>query len=402
MNKKLKISLITALILFLTVCLIVSSFWLFIKLFLPDKTITFNTALGELTNVQVEEEKAIITVNYYSNHDNSGLEMFEIKINGYVDENQINEENPKTYAKGIQLIGTEEGSIKKNFVLNDITSYGFINETWEYRIKNNNDSYYYDSQNGTSFYSVDRISDKSLFRVSMQNDNKIYGMRFYQDLLSSSSILFVSHSDYKCYDINSLAYYLLGSVKSSSNYGSSGKLTIDLGEHFEFAEYKNGSYSNWINGTTEEGSKINKEIFNYFSIKFNISESGVTNANQSIFKTVKGQSNYLVGNDYGDYDYGKPVTNILHLTENNFDYILNEQTNNHSMVLNTKTKDFMLSHSTINMDINIDLNILKANGINVVGFDNLSGLIDFKDRINFIKIKTGETIREVQYDTSIF
>jgi len=98
MHKALKIPLIIFLAILFTACVAIDGWYLYILLKSPDKIVetTYKIGLQETTD---GEQRHFIEINYMSNDNKNGLELFEIKYNYMLDEKQED-----FYSQGLQYV----------------------------------------------------------------------------------------------------------------------------------------------------------------------------------------------------------------------------------------------------------------------------------------------------------
>ena len=93
--------LIISLTILLLICAFINIWYLYIRMFGVQKVVssTFEVGLQSLKNEENPDTKYFIEINYLSNQAQNGDEVFEIKFNYMLDENQS-----AFYSQGLQFV----------------------------------------------------------------------------------------------------------------------------------------------------------------------------------------------------------------------------------------------------------------------------------------------------------
>ena len=399
MNKKAKI--ITAcialpLVLFLTLSI---AFYLLITFVAPTKHLDWTVNVTELKNVE-DNNNRVIYVEYYSNKNGNGVELLDIKINGYIDAEQINKENPITYAKGIQLVGTTYNSI--GFDANTRYKhnpweviFGQQQTTYNY-VKPNVKAYYYDTQNGISVASAEDLSADSIFKVSVGND--LYLMKLLGEDAKSGEVTnawWMSNMSTTDYDQYYMSKIFLDICRTNSiGLDSKGLLTKSLGDLFTYKKYHDGMFGDdWLTSYDLREDNIIVDFTNNVTIQITTHSDGARKAQDSMFGIIEDKNDFEFIQEGIANDYFNGQQTLI-LNECNFDYI-NIVGNKYTLVLSQKTIEYIAANEDKKINIIVDLDVLSKNNIVFDKFD--ASLKDYKDRINTIQLKqtntqTGEII----------
>ena len=384
--------IIAGVMLLYSICAI--ALYFVITYFAPEKDVEMTVNTGTLVNVTNENEKWIINVEYYSNHNNTGYEMLEVKFNYYMSETELNSDNPAIYSKGIQIIGNEEGSIKfnsKSYVKYD----NFWNRLFgingkihrEYSTKNS--TFYYDTQNGFNFNSIEKLNSNDTFKISIGSDESAgnYLMKFLgesklpvKDKVYETNVI---ESDiYETYNIDYFLCKMLAVCRQNSvGYGADGYSPLDLGNIFTYKKMVNNSYpEEWLTSEKLLNDKLIKNFTNYFTIRIRTHENGVTKASDSMFGMVQGKQDFeiLSGALANNYFHGEQV---ITLTEKDFEYVYQDY---QSYLIKFK-KEIVdkIKNESQNSKVRIVLNnnVLLDNGIKLCTNTNFGTV--FKDELYY-------------------
>lgn len=390
-NKPLKISLIVI----LSVIMLFSCFSMALYYFMPviEQHTTYSVGLDKNGN-------PYIYVEYHSNKENNGVEVLDIKFSNYATIDDFSKNDSVMYYKGIQFVGDNYGSI--NFDYSTTWSYGHhfmavlgasifggTNNGVSSFIPNVK-SYYYDSQNGVSFKSFEELDEEYRFKISIQEDDEdtLYWMKFYGNYESQESDHFLGYTRkyYENYDLMNFAAKCLDVCRTNSEKAdANGNLTISVGTMFDFMPYTTYAVaSKWESANNT--SKVKKILEEYSYINFKIYSDGAKQASDSMFGIIADSSDfeYINPNIKDNYLFGQQAVN---LTEKHFTLV------DGKLDFTTKTKAFLKQNQYVNMIIEVDNNILKAQGITYTGFAD--DVKVYKDRIISFVVKNtqnGQTI----------
>lgn len=313
-----------------------------------------STYVASYKDPHTGEDVNAMSVQYFQNYNNTGKEVVELRVNGYSDQTM-----QAIYGRGYQLV--IDG--------------------------NKTELYYCDTYDGMSWSSMHKYDDKN---DEGQSKNFYY--------VSINDELYAIRLD-GSYTQKTYEYYkLLGSVFSyivtsaiTGNWGLEGTETIyytmeDLLLHFKdlatSLSYGTGDFELPVvdlgdfihvyevdeDGTVSDtpigaGGQINS----YFSIDVHYDRRGMTYAEQSMFKSVAGDSNYNVTGIDFDVNYWQSKV-VYNLDESDFDYRYSSVDEGIYYFLSSSTINELKSYD--NLEINITFNISNIETEEkILGFD---------------------------------
>jgi len=288
-----------------------------------------------------EDETFFAEINYFSNAKHNGDLCFELKFNYYTDVNiPTNEDDYKNiFSSGIQFTD----AVKFNYLYT--TDY-YSSTTWFFSPV---DAYYYNTtNNGISYSALDELDYNDAWIIDMDGG---LGLICQKPATQTSSFLWWSQNQRS--DIFALINNMYEVAKSLEN----GTQILQ----FALSDYL------WVkpqqsDGTFDRSTKAtDNRDWTYVNIKVNKSENGITEASQSLFNIVEGNSNYSF-NGITDATYWQSRC-VKNLTINDFDLIEN------SARVYLKIKDSASNYLKVfdNLVIKITLNF---NDYQVDGFLN--------------------------------
>ena len=113
MSKGKKTLIVFSALLFL-VCAIIDIWYLVVYLYGDSKIISQTINIGLQETASGDEQQYFVELNYYSNENKNGYEMFEVKFNYLMDENASD-----FYSQGLQYIANDEDGSIEFFTLTD-------------------------------------------------------------------------------------------------------------------------------------------------------------------------------------------------------------------------------------------------------------------------------------------
>ena len=385
-------------------CLLSSALYFVIKFTFPEKLIESNINIGTLDKVEDPNEKNIFNVRYYTNKDNSGVELFEVKLNSYMNVETAKTEDPAVYSYGYQVVGTSQNSIffayRSEF--RDGLFHANHNAYCMTYPQENSNVYHYNTQNNINFATTELKEKDNIFKISINGD--IYGLMFKgeqsENILEKQTLApWAVDTYYAIYDMNHLANLLLKSVKSISS-GTEGIVTMKLSDDiFNFYKFENGSFKQF--SKNDNASLVTQIVDTFISCKFEIFDTGAKVAKDSMFNIIEKRSDYSIIEEDSVYDYKIGEAPII-LTEYDFKYALIDGSYNVYRVLLKESTIEYLRTTNVKFDIKLNFFNLEDNNIVIYGFDANSGLEEFKDRINSIKINKNNAELEVDYNDEQF
>ena len=407
--------------------------WYFYLLEYGDKKMTSSTInVGTLTPADNSQaSKYVLTIDYKSNVNKNGLEMFDLKLSYFTDENREH-----IYSQGVQYVAnTVDDSIEwvdydsyltylsnvvensDGYVLDDLESYfDFLNRNgaissyqlhksgalfWQKEyiaayfnpfVDNFTTSKYsYQSLDDfDSIASTNPISEESYFLLQTGDDEYVY-MQFkgdnylkWEDFKNADDFLGDSRkigssgktNYYNNNSIDFLAYQLYQSVQSLPA-GTNGAYVFEFGEDmFKFFEANtDGSVGAEI--SAEDTDLVINRLKSYYTIYVTVSANGARNSNDSMFGLLHGSSSYSIDGSSsasGDYFQGQTVINV---DVYDFDLVLITD-NYYGLKLKQSFIDEYLPYANdIYISVNIDVSIIEAAGYRYSGILPDSGLSYF-------------------------
>jgi len=316
-----------------------------------------STYVAAYKDPQTGENVNPFSLNYYQNYNNTGLEVLEWRVNGYSDQTMS-----ALYGRGYQLV---------------IDS------------KNGNQLYYCDSYNGVSWESMHKYDEtnnngqyKNSYYVSI--NDKLYAIRLdgtYTvttekldgwktlrtwgfmglNLIFEKPNFIITETKTYHYTIEEIMLKFRNMIKScSAGTGDYVLPVVDLGDYIHV-------YNVAEDGTVDE-DPIGKDgqINSYFSVDVHYDKRGLSYADQSMFSSVMGNSDYnTTGIDF-DVNYWKSTT-TYNLSEKDFvsRYSSVEQGYYYSLSqdLISELKNYT------DQEIKIVFDVDKFKNVNVLGFD---------------------------------
>ena len=324
-------------------------------------TNSVSTYVTSVTDKLTGQEYSPLSANYYENYNGSGKEVVEFQINAYSDQHMNT-----IYSRGLQLIIDEE---------------------------NGNELYYVDTYAGMSWNSMhkyDSLTDDGKLKefYYLEIDGELCAVRMdgtRQDhvkklnagrtagLLLGGWIYVAFGGDYNPYDVTLEEYeytwedFMLA-IKDmilSCSYGT-GTYTmplVDFGDFWHVYEvYDDGSASD----TPLGGDSTEILINSYFTADIHYSRGGMTYAQQSMFGSVAGDSNYNVTGVEFDVNYYKANV-VYNLTEQDFVSRYSQVDLGYYYALSSDFISELKKYD--NLEINIVFDISNINYVNVLGLD---------------------------------
>lgn len=404
--------IIACLIVFFVIFTVLDVWWLYILMYMPDKDVVNTYYLGQITTEPEEPEEPqseyIFKVKYFSNENKNGFECLELEFTGFRDETK-----DSFYHIGMQFISntendtldswniiadtsTREYNRKENTGLFGINNNHYYN-VWSTAYPKNGSMYSYQSSDNftydvsNNYLSIDNLivsfgNDKDIFKLAFKNhyidkefDNYM-GRNFtgfYQSGFGNLVYNYVYYDYYVNYDANAFACYMYNSIKAFSNGKHSASL-IQFPNLFDYAIYDGNTFNDVSEATNSKVNELRRDMYTIYIEKY---ADGIQTANDSLFKKVKGSSEFnYVGDDgssiieNGDYFSGKTVVDC---DIYDFDFV-NIRDNLYALKLNSNFCSYYEKYSEyIKLSICIDLDVLSKNNIEFYGFTSDSGLSKF-------------------------
>ena len=348
---------------------------------------TMNIDILETTNGSQKEP--FIEVNYYSNENKNGLELFEVRLNYFQDENQ-----DRILSVGIQYVANSIEDNIKFKVNGNVISYNMWKEERTFLkyhdywnvffntfLTGNNGYYEYQSSDGYETIlgnSINTINKDSRFKVSMGDDKFQLGLKFdspekdflFYSITQGNVLVTSTEEHYQYVDQHLLAYRLFESVKKAS-FGEAEYSVAQFSNFFNYYKYDSSS-KQYTEIQDIETSKVTTLFENNYVIKVNKYKDGAVVSSDSIFNTIKGDSLFNLTGDYvvEDYYFGR---SIIRLTNKHFTKVENAD-GTYKYALNS---DFSKSHKEYKDKIVLDIDLTISDTSNYLGLVDDS-LLDFK------------------------
>lgn len=441
------------------VCLGVDGWWLGVMNFAPDK-ITNTTIYAQDLQKSDGTKTNIFEVNYYSNANQNGYEMFELKVNYLTDSTADN-----IYSQGLQYIaGNKESGIKwqvGNYAnikeYDDFPNVKAYDEFFSHIIEpdNKNGEYTLSSESTNAFATFTNLA--YFQRASVNASTQTFAYSSSDDFATSSMLapnpiddgtkLLIQVKDeegnytpfglgfrgtrtkselenakeqslfsfglgeigqsflwwnwgtatvFPYYDINYVAFSLYNAVKSMPA-GTNQFDIVEFGDWFDYYTVKDNELTD-VRLPEDESGKVKQNFTSYYGIKINVNADGAQRATRdSMFKIIKGSSSFNIDTSSTDdsYFYGRAVVKA---TVYDLDFVLVVD-NKYAVKLNyVFTLKYKLYKDEIRIVIEVDLDILKVNNMEFIGFANNAVGEFMLDKCYTLETKDGQVIKtEVSY-----
>ena len=234
------------------------------------------------SSIESDEDTAFtFVVNYYANEDNSGIEMYELKLNYYSDY-----KFQDIYSLGVQIINP--GEMKFNANLDKIED-GLFGEPWvdcnfhfSYSVNfGNSKTSYFNTDDGVSFESTETFNSRGVPYI-INIDDKPYAFDFNKTTTELKSTSILGKKTYENFT-SSFDYFLYKIYDSTTNItdgdGIYKNLKLELIDVFNLYEY---------NATTGKFDKLSTFGYdvNYISFKVNYHSRGAMTHSDSLFNQI--------------------------------------------------------------------------------------------------------------------
>lgn len=363
----------------------------------------------DLTEEEKDEmqDRYFLEVNYYSNDNNNGIMLQELKINYFTDFNLL---SSGYRLSGMQYLGNYQGlpldtwdgnseisfmkignndryygtsdecvQIANNYVDKSFNYYDFTNGINWNGITNNNGSIATELKRTTEF--IIKIDDRA-FSIKLDK----YFDKDVGDVRNIFGIGWKVGEKYNRY------YYTFGSLfqscmqavrTNSAGYGDY-YITVDLSSLFSIKEYD-------LENKKFKEDNVTDIIKSYAVLKFHYDENGARNSSQSMFGIIDNNSKYDIEEETVDTTYWQErmTYNLDEKAKYNgkdiFVYRYSEVYGGYFVSLNMDVKQIFQEMPRAKVNIIFDLNsdYLKEKNINIVGLD-YNAFADFEiDTINF-------------------
>lgn len=316
-----------------------------------------------VTDPQTGEKKPAIEANYYSNYNGTGYEVVELLFNCYSGFSK-----QAIYSRGFQLVKDKQGNIipyefkeeKDNvYQYNKYTSQGF--ETGhQYKW---GDPMFIDIDGRTYAVKLDGkyvVTTKGFsFKKSAPN--------FFKALFTDWGMFgreenWNKYTNYEYnYTFEDLLEKIAKIIKSfSEGTGDSIIPLIDLGDFLHIYPLDDDGK------VAGEPLGVNTLINSYYTMSVHYDKRGMVWAEQSMFKSVAGDSNFNISGVDTEVDYWQARVQY-NLTEQDFEKRYLSAENGYYFYLSTEKLNEIKNFDSIEIDINFDVS--KLGNINCLGFD---------------------------------
>ena len=330
-------------------------YWVYYKFFAPERftELTINLSTVEDTN----GKKPILEVVYYENADNSGVELLDVKLNGYSDINATN-----IVSFGVQVIGGLNNlESATNYpvvtatthplgimtVANDIKHiYTFIDGDIGKRNHDAGKIAFYEESDNLNYANVNTdFNDFGYIRVEIEE--KVYALKFGYNR-DFWKVLWETH-----HNSSSLSEFVkdVGEQVKRCPIGEINK-TFGYKDMFEIFEIIDGKFENVSN---------QDETYSYMFINFKHYQTGAKTAKDSLFKQIQYNPNFVV-DGHSQLDEHFSDKSIFNINEQWLEFKFNEEKQAHYFDLQEKCFNY-LKDKNLNVELIIDLDYLKEIGI---------------------------------------
>lgn len=336
----------------------------------PTDLISISDSLTE-EEIAEYEKRVLINVNLYSNENENGLALSEMRLDYFTDTNM---DTNSCRSTGIQALFDVPGFVEALNGGNYDELYSkyllFGSDGLQFNFDIN--PYYYETYNGVSWggsnlpENLQNPLDRNKSFIVKINDTpylfKLDGT--YKRSETEGWWIFKSTKE-KTYNYTyfDLMIELLTSVKYNSLGDSDFYLAIDISKYF--TNIKEYNYE-----TQQFDKEPSADISNkYCMMKFHYSKNGAINSSDSMFGLIKGSASYGKTSD-SSTEYWKAFMRYNY-TVLNLNKRFSEQFDGYIFSIPFEEKSMYLNISDYEINVVIDLNsaYLKNNNISFVGFD---------------------------------
>lgn len=376
----------------LALLLVCTVWWGAVRSSAPDKVVSQTYKIG-MQQTANEDAKEFIEINYYSNKNNNGLEMLDVKFNYLLDETKTN-----LYSQGFQILpcadsstidltpsygqpgGVQEVEKVENWPVRDIYYNRIYNKMYFENAKVINYMSYDDYE--TPMLSTNPINADTMFKIEIGED--IYGIKFRGDQVIGEDLYYLTDSDEKIkltgflwVETSHIRHYtacnaeflisLLYDAVTALDYAENQSTVVEFGDMFDY--YKYDAEKQIYSETREtETAKVIGDVKSYYSVKINTYADGVQKASDSLFNCVDGNSNYNTTGNYSSSEYfiGRTVKTV---TINDFELIEDAELGHYYLALSDEFKQAYSKYvDRLVLDIQIDTDYLTEIGVTLNGY----------------------------------
>lgn len=365
---------------FALITLVLVGWLIYYYMFLVDNVVVVANFVDSAS--YAEDETFFIEMNYFGNEKNNGEQVFEIKLNYYIEPDvPVKDEEGNYSEKYIYSSGAQFNA--DDFVLESETLLGWWQNTDQYRLKN---VYYYDKDAGNNgFKSTEELSKQDQWIWDVDGQLCLLQMK-------GKTFNYTGTLGWNCYfnyDASALIFTMYNLAKSMPD-GQSVKM-INLSQYFHLLEQdSDGKFTNEI---TDDNVLEEKT---YVNIKINKSNNGMISAEQSLFKSYYGDSDWTFDGSEESQTYWVDET-IYNIGLQDFRYSL-VKNSTYELVLKNSCVDFLDDFEYLVLNVDIDLDDINFN-LNVIGFAENA----FADlRVNQITLTASSNKEFVVYSPELY
>lgn len=305
-----------------------------------------------------EEDINILEVKIHSNENKNGQACYEILWNGYVD-----------YQGGAVKGFGMQSTMKDGFSYPGDCTFKTINgefvATYMAPIK-----LYNTDDNGKSSYVVEDIPNELYIDI----EGKFYKIKFkefaYEVYQTKgwdwwNKLWNIKETKYKSYNFYSVFDYIIESACSDSAKYENGEFSIpllDFSKYFEF----------WYQDEDTQYKPLDEAstMYKFLKVHVTYSKDGLTDASQSLFKQVYGNSSWNYFNNTDAKEYWNAYS-VIELNENHLNYVYDEVESAYYVTIDKQFANYLkgLSKAEVNINLNLTNLDFETYAINLENFD---------------------------------
>lgn len=340
----------------------------YVKLFAPNKSISYTVKGGTLEGVEDENLKFIFNIRSFNN-------MFEIRLNSFIDETKN-----EVYGTGIQFFNP-------TFETNTTQTQNFVYTKEYYAIP----FYVYNTYLDNS-YSIENFApaqttiaeavskSKNLYKnayFTISLDNSIYKFTFKDENIVTDvkhGFIGLYYDTFQYHNNFMKLCYDLYEASKSFKEGLNQTYLFDFSQYLNFQKYDENKkqYSDILTEKSEDYTLITKHMKTFFGVKIDCYKRNVQKATESLFGSVQGMYTYNVGNETISKDYFIGQDCIC-LTETDFEFKVDDSIG-YYIRLKDSAKNYYSKFNNLILDADFNMNILNAAGV--------SDFVIDKERLN--------------------
>lgn len=345
------------LLIFFILSLVICGYWAYFRLTWNRTTWSaYKSSILSYT----EDKTYSIEINYFSNKNGNGIELFEIKFNYYTDTCLVFNEKTQTYEyKDIYSTGVQLYE-KNGFSCYDKRPKPFC---WRrYSLSFGNVTYYNSFEEKTFIATKELNYDDSFIldldgkfaKLTQRGYDKNRRMPYKIENCPGCGKTHIDNLKYNIdYNIPLFTKHLMEKTMQGCENGIN-SLVMDLSDFFsiEMFDKQSGQFYKATNSTTE---KV------YITCKVSKSDDGFVSSKQSLFGFYKNDS------DYGSNtsDYWKSLTDYT-ITERDLIYTkISENDNTYTAKLSDECINYLSKFNDMNIDLKIDLDSYYLSNRNI-------------------------------------